>query len=290
MKKILMLLTFTLTSITFLISCEEENLISGGSNSSATTNSGPTSTTGNTNTGATKCYLKDVVETEGSNSYKSTFTYNTKNLLEKEDADGAISTYDYDANNRVTRLTMVDGTAKETFIYSYDSKGNITKVVYDATGTPYDILIKDYTFTSNANGQVTKVSANTPEGKVDFGFEYDAKINLKKMTITANGQTETLIENLTFDDKPNIYTNSGLSKVHIPLVLLGTLFGGNLSYYMNTNNILTDKGVSFFGLDVSTTTYKYEYGKDNLPTKQTYTTIIGTDKTSGSATFAYACK
>jgi YD repeat-containing protein len=288
MKKISLLFTFILTCCIVLTSCEDENLITGASNSTATTTTNNGSNSGNTSTA--KCYVNEMSETKDNSTYKTSFTYNTKNLLEKINNSGAISTYDYDANNRVTRLTMVDGTAKETFIYSYDSKGNITKVVYDATGTPYDILIKDYTFTSNANGQVTKVSANTPEGKVDFGFEYDAKINLKKMTITANGQTETLIENLTFDDKPNIYTNSGLSKVHIPLVLLGTLFGGNLSYYMNTNNILTDKGVSFFGLDVSTTTYKYEYGKDNLPTKQTYTTIIGTDKTSGSATFAYACK
>lgn len=286
MKKILLLLTSTLTSFIVLTSCKDENLIAGASNATGATannsNSGSTSTT--------KCYLKDDIETIDGSSYKSTFTYNTKNLLEKENADGSISTYEYDANNRVTRLIIVDGAAKETFTYNYDSKGNITKVVYDATDTVYDILIKDYTFTSNANGQITKVAANTPDGKVDFGFEYDAKNNLKKIVLKGGGQTETVIENLTFDDKPNVYTNSGLGKVHIPLVLLGTLFGGNLSYYMNTNNILTDKGFSFFGLDVSTTTYKYEYNKDNLPIKKTYTTTIGTDKTTGSNTYSYTCK
>ena len=284
MKKILLLLTFTLTSFIVLISCKDENLITGASNATDTT-------ANNSNSGSTtKCYLNNEIETKDGSSYKSTFIYNTKNLLEKINNDGSISTYEYDTNNRVTRLTLVDGAAKETFTYTYDSKGNIVKVVYDATGTPYDILIKDYTFTSNANGQVTKVSANTPNGVVSFGFEYDAKNNLKKIVLTGGGQTETVIENLTFDDKPNVYTNSGLGKVHIPLILLGTLFGGNLSYYMNTNNILTDKSLSFFGLDVSTTTYKYEYNKDNLPTKKTYTTTIGTDKSTGSNTYSYTCK
>lgn len=297
MKKILLLLTIMLISLTTLISCEEENLISGAStntNNTKTpsdttkTNNGSTSTSGNTST--KKCYINSIAETEDGTTYNTTFSYNTKNMLEKIDNDGAISTYEYDANSRVTRLTLVDGAAKETFTYTYDSKGNISKVVYDAVNTPYDILIKDYTFASNANGQVTKVSANTPDGVISFGFEYDTKNNLKKITLTGGGQAETVIENLTFDDKPNIYSNSSLSKVHIPLVLLGTLFGGNLSYYMNTNNILTDKSVSFFALDVSTTTYKYEYNTDNLPIKKTYITTTGTDKTTGSSTYKYTCK
>lgn len=274
---------------TLLISCEEENLINGGSKST----SNPTSTTGTITTGTTtssKCYVKDITEVIGKDTYKTQFTYNTKNLLEKANNDGAITTYEYDANSRVTKQTVVDGTATETYSYTYDSKGNITNIKYVAKNTPIDIFVKEYIITSNSSGQITKVTAVTEDGNVDFLFEYDSKNNVKKLIISANGKKETLIENVMFDDKSNAFLNASLGKVNIPFVIVGAFFGENLTYFMNNNNVLTDKIVGVFTPEAATTTYKYEYTKEGFSSKMTYVKIIGKDQETGSNSYTYNCK
>jgi hypothetical protein len=101
---------------------------------------------------------------------------------------------------------------------------------------------------------------------------------------------ETLLENLTFDTKTGAYTNTALAKANIPAVIIGLFFGENLTYYMNTNNVLTDKVIGVFTGEPVTTTYKYDYTKENVPSKMTFIQIDGTDKYEGSATYAYDCK
>ena len=156
--------------------------------------------------------------------------------------------------------------------------------------TPFEVLIKEYILTNNAAGQVTKVVGVTKDGNIEFTLEYDAKSNLKKIIVLASGKKETLFENLTFDDKTNIYANTGLGKVHIPFVLIGSFFGINLSYYMNTNNVLTDSRVSAFSTDIVTTVYTYTYAKEGQPSKMSFVETQGKDKTTGSSTFTYNCK
>lgn len=270
--------------LALLISCEEENLINGGSRNTVNTTPNPS------NTNISKCYVKDIIETTGQAIYKWQFTYNTKNLLEKINNDGSIFTYEYDGNNRVTKLSIVDGVATETFNYSYDSKGNILNAKYSAKDTQINLFIKEYNFTTNASGQVSKVTAVTDNGNLDFLLDYDAKNNLKKIVLDTGTEKVLLLENLTFDDKSNVYANTGLAKVDIPFVLLAAVFGENSTYYMNTNNILTDKGISFLSDDLSTTTYKYEFTKEGFPSKMTYIRIIGKDQETGSSTFSYDCK
>jgi YD repeat-containing protein len=288
MKKPLRLILMVILPLALLISCEEEDLINGGSKST----SNPTTTTPTTGTTptSTKCYIKDVLEVIDGQTYKSAYTFNAKNLLEKVDNDGAITTYSYDVNNRITTIAIVDGVAVETFTYSYDSKGNITTIKYVAKNTPIDIFIKQYNLTSNANGQITKIVAVTDDGNLEFTLEYDAKSNLKKIIMVEDGLKQTLFENLTFDDKTNVYANTGLSKVNIPFVLIGAFFGENLSNFMNTNNVLTDSRVQGLSPDKITTTYKYEYAKEGQPSKMSFTEIQGNQKTTGSSTFTYNCK
>lgn len=284
MKKNLLLKMMVILSLTLLLSCEEEDLINGGSKSTGNTGT----TTGNTNT--SKCYIKDILETSEQDTYKYQFTYNAKNLLEKINNDGSIFNYEYDGNNRVTKLSIVDGAATEMFNYSYDSKGNMTNIKYEAKDTPFNILIKEFNLTTNVSGQVSKVIAVTNDGNIEFLLDYDAKNNVKKIALNTGTEKVTLIENLTFDDKSNVYANTGLSKADIPFVLLGAAFGENSTYYMNTNNILTDIGVSFLSDDVSATTYKYEFTKDGFPSKMSYVRIIGKDQETGSGTYIYDCK
>ncbi len=299
-NNILQLISTVLFSV-FLFSCEEEDLINGGSKNTTTgtatpvTGTTPTTTTPTTGTtpttttpAATKCYIKEISSVENGVTSKEVYTFNAKNLLEKVDNDGAISTYTYDANNRVSKLAMVDGAATETFAYTYDSKGNITNVKYTAKNTPIDLLITEYNFTTNATGQVTKVVAVSKDGNLDFSLEYDTKNNLKKLSVNANGVKNTLIDNLTFDDKINTYQNAELSKIHIPLVVIGAFFGKNLSYFINTNNILSDKATGLFG--DSATIYSYSYTKEGQPAKINYTRTEGKDQIKGSSTYTYVCK
>lgn len=288
MKKLLLLLTISTFLLLTLNSCEEENLITGASTNKAntTTNS---STGTNTASSSTKCYVNAIVEVEDGDTYINKLTYNTKNLLTTSDQDGALSTYEYDANSKVTKLTLVDGTGVETYTYSYDSKGNMSNIKYTAKNTPISLFITEYKLTTNSSGQVSQVTAVTEDGNIDFTFEYQGN-NIKKLIATADGQKETLIENLTFDAKSNVFVNTGLTKANIPFIIVGAFFGTNMTKFVNANNVLTDKLLGILSADPVTTTYKYEYNKDNLPSKMTYVQIDGKDKLEGSSTFTYDCK
>lgn len=289
MKKPLLLLTILIASLFLLNSCEEENLITGASTNTGNTTTNPSSGS-NTGTTTPKCYVREVIEVEDGETYTNKLVYNTKNLLTTLDQDGAVSTYEYDANNRVTKLTVVDGAAVEIYTYSYDSKGVMNNIKYSSKNTAITLFANEYKLTTNANGQVTQVSvvSEDAENNFDMLFEYD-KNNVKKVIFSAGGQKMTLLENLTFDTKTSVYANTGLAKVNIPYIVVGLYFGENLTYLMNANNILTDKTISIFAGEVSTT-YKYEYTKDNLPSKMTYIQVDGTDKYEGSATYSYDCK
>ena len=288
MKKLLLLLTLSTASLFTLNSCEEENLITGASTNTGSTTNNPTTGT-NTGSTTTKCYVKEVIEIEDGETYKNKLAYNTKNLLTTSDQDGALSTYEYDANNRVTKLTQVDGQGVETYIYSYDSKGNMTNIKYSAKNTPITLFITEYKLTTNASGQISQITAVSEDGNIDFTIEYD-KNNIKRLIASADGQKATLIENLTFDAKTNVFANAGLVKANIPFIIIGAIFGENLTKFVNTNNVLTDKLIGIFSTEPVTTTYKYEYNKDNLPSKMTYLQIDGKDKYEGSATYTYDCK
>lgn len=289
MKKFLLLLTISTASLFILNSCEEENLIAGASTNTGNTTNNPTTGT-NTGSTTTKCYVKEITEIEDGETYKNKLTYNTKNLLTTSDQDGAVSTYEYDANNRVTKLTVVDGAAVETYTYSYDAKGVMNNIKYSSKNTAITLFANEYKLTTNASGQVTQVSvvSDDAENNFDMLFEYD-KNNVKKVIFSAGGQKMTLLENLTFDTKTSVYANTGMAKVNIPYIVVGLYFGENLTYLMNANNILTDKTISIFAGEVSTT-YKYEYTKENLPSKMTYLQLDGKDKYEGSTTYSYDCK
>ncbi len=289
MKKPLLLLIISTALLFSLNSCEEENLIAGASTNTGNTTNNPTTGT-NTGTNTPKCYLREVIEVENGDRYTTKLTYNTKNILEKTDNDGAITSYEYDGSGRVSKQIIADGTATETYSYSYDSKGNMTNIKYTAKNTSFNLFITEYKITTSASGQISKVEAVTEDGNVDFLLEYDAKNNIKKVIVDADGRKSTLIENISFDDKSGAYTNAGLKKVEIPFIIVGAFFGENLTYYMNTNNVLSDKTLGVFNTEIVNTTYKYEYTKDNLPSKMTFIQIDGTDKYEGSATYSYDCK
>jgi len=288
MKRTLLLLIQLILPVVLLISCKEENLINAGSRPNANNPNTPGTTTNpSTPNSTTKCYLKSISGKEDFGNYSSSFSYNAKNLLEKEEGDGQTTLCVYDASNRISKITHTDGNAVEIFSYEYDSKGNITKAKYTSTDALLDLPFQEFIYTTNSKGQVEKVTAVTSDEKIEFNLEYDAKSNLKKIILNAD-KKETILENVSFDDKSNIYANTGLSKVNIPIIIIGSVFGENLSYFLNTNNILSDKTLSVFS--TNTTTYKYEYTKDGFPSKMSYIRKVDTDTEKGEEAYSYDCK
>lgn len=285
MNKNVLLLSITILSLLTFASCKEDDLVNGGSRAT----SGTTTTGGNTSSTA-KCYVSQMVEQEDGETYTTKLFYNTKNILEKIDMDGTVTSYTYDANGRVSKQVVVDGGATETYTYSYDSKGNMTNIKYNAVNTNFTLFISEYKITTNASGLITKVVAVTEDGNVDFPIEYDAKNNIKKILINADGTTETLIENYTFDSKSSAYANVNMGKVSIPHVIIGAFFGENLTFYLNANNVLTDRTFGAFSQEPALSTYKYEYSQDGMPSKMSFSRKEGTDTSTGTATYGYNCK
>ncbi|GAB3504435.1 hypothetical protein GCM10027442_06520 [Emticicia fontis] len=246
----------------------------------------------NPNNNTPKCYVSEIKNTEDGVSYNTKFTYNAKNLLELKDEDGFTTKYEYDANSRITKMIMTDDFAEtvETFSYEYDSKGNMSKVKYDAEGGMVELLLTEYVYTTNAKGQVEKIQAMSPDGPIDFVFEYDAKSNIKKISAAAGPQKLTLIENFKFDDKSNVYVNTNLSKAYLPHILVSTIFGFNMTYLFNPNNILSDSAISMFTGETETATYDYGYTAEGFPSKMTAVRKYAGDTTKEEETYTYSCK
>lgn len=125
----------------------------------------------------------------------------------------------------------------------------------------------------------------------DFFIEYDAKNNIKKISIEEDGKRITLLENISFDDKPNAYTNAKISKAYFPHIILGVILGGNYTTYFNANNVLSDRVISSLAEIEIKTTYKYEYNKEGYVSKLKASFMVpGESPQEAEQTFTYICK
>jgi len=286
MKKNLLLLIIAAFSTFIMVSCKEDVMLA---NPNGTGNNGNTNNPGGTNgsnTNTTGCIISEIGEGEE----KKNFNYSDKNLLLSEEDNYGKSTFEYDANNRIVKISY-DASGIETFTYEYDSKGNISKARYSTEGNGFFSNIREMNYSTNAKGQVDKIQAITDENeKSDFLFEYDAKNNIKKVMVSASGIKETLIENVSFDDKQNLYTNTNLAKAYLAHTVLGAIFGANGTVYCNTNNVTSDKTLDFFSESFVPTTYTYQYNEKGLPSKVTWKRDSEENPESGEQTIKYNCK
>lgn len=288
MKKTLLSVIIATLSTFSLLSCGDETGMLANPNGSV--NPSNPGNPGNPNT--PKCYVSEVKNTENGKSYTTKFIYNSKNLLETKDEDGLVTKYEYDANSRITKMVINDSNAEtvETFTYEYDGKGNISKVKYNSEGGMAELLLSEYNFTTNAKGQVEKIQAISPDGPIDMLFEYDASSNIKKISVTDGAKKITLLENLKFDGKANVYTNTNLSKAYLPHIVVTTLFGINMTYLFNPNNILSDSVVSFLTGDSEVSTYDYGYTAEGFPSKMTVLRKYDGETSKEEETYTYTCK
>ncbi len=298
MKKTLLSVIIATLSTFTLISCGDESGML--TNPDGVVNpSDPNGNPGNPNNpnATNKCYIKEIKTTSADPDDASTvkLTYNSKNLIESREDNGEKTTFEYDENNRLTKINAPASSGinrSETLYYEYDGKGNMSKIKYEIKDPDFDDAIIEYALTINAKGLVEKVRETSPdqEGFYDYLLEYDGKNNITKVILVEDGEKTTLVENLKFDDKSNAYVNANLAKAFLPLILMGADFGLNITYYFNTNNILSDKIYSPFTEEYVPGTYDYAYSPEGYPLKMTISrkTSMGTEKEE--QTFTYSCK
>ncbi len=285
MKKILLLVIIATVSTFILLSCgkEDGSLINP-------TGVKPTDPDPGGNNGSTKkCYVSEIQFTDDQDNYTTKFTYNAKNLLETMVEGETSTSYQYDANNRITKMLINEDGGVEVFTYDYDAKGNIVKVEYNSEGKLFSITWSEFIYTTNAKGQVEKIRVITDEDPGDYFFEYDGNGNIKKITFSDGIKKLTFIENLAFDNKSNAYLNTNLSKAYMPHILIGTIFGVNMTCYFNPNNILSDKLMDFTG-GVETSTFNYGYTAEGYPSKVNAVRVYDGETIKEQQNFTYSCK
>ncbi len=141
--------------------------------------------------------------------YTDYFIYDKKGKLVSLDPDFA-QTIDYDKKGRMIRFSYLSSGVHFDLSYNNNSFLPVAmKYYYPALGG----LIGIDSFVYNKNGEIienTFVNLWSPDYSSTWSFQYDAKHNVKKVTVkSSNGGTAypadgyTFAEILKYDDKPN---------------------------------------------------------------------------------------
>jgi uncharacterized protein YkuJ len=289
MKKTLLLVIIATLSIFILVSCGKEDVpLANPDGKPIDPNANGNNGNPNPNPTAKKCYVNEILFVDDEEKYTAKFTYNSKNLLETKVEGESSTSYQYDTNNRLTKMAISEDGGVELFMYDYDEKGNILKVKYSSEGKPFTITWSEFVYTTNTKGQVEKIQVKTEEGPADYLFEYDGS-NIKKVMVSNGTKKLTFIENLKFDTQSNVYLNTNLSKAYLPHILMGTIFGVNMTHFFNANNILSAKVTDFTG-GVETSTYNYGYNAEGYPSKMNAVRVYDGDTTKEEQNYTYSCK
>ena len=113
---------------------------------------------------------------------------------------------EYNDNNLVTKITYTSPSESAVNSFSYDSKGNVTRHMYElAIGSYNELKVTENTFDSN-NKLVKSVITPTRGGTDTKEYEYDSKGNVTKITYTTNTSTSsaTSYAEYTYDAKGNL--------------------------------------------------------------------------------------
>jgi RHS repeat-associated protein len=220
------------------------------------------------------------------------YTYYDNGQVKTVTDSNGITTYEYDGQNRITKITNPQG---NTIVYTYDSVGNRTSVV-NTVGTTsstttyaYDPVTNQLnsisnpdgstaSYTYNANGNtLTKVEKNSSGNTTSTAsYEYNTNNQLTKVT-KSNGD---VIE-FTYDGN-NKRTSKSLDGVVTKYLYDGDLVseetdatGNTLAYY-----VYDDKGTPI-SVSKGGQTYNYQYNAHG--------DVVALTDSSGNvvATYAY---
>lgn len=294
MRKTLLPVIIATLSTFVLLSCGKEDGMLA--NPDGPINPNPGGNNGNAN--AKKCYVSEIKTSQDDPNEEESivrFTYNAKNLVESREENGEKVSFQYDANNRIIKMSAPASPSfdrSETITYQYDSKGNMSKIIYEIKSSDPEGYTMEYALSTNAKGQVEKIRETTSDDEefYDYLLEYDGKNNITKVIILEDGVKTTLVENLKFDDKSNAYTNTNLSKAFLPFILIGADFGSNFTYFYNANNVLSDKVLSPFSEEIVPGTYDYGYTAEGFPSRMTLSRESPFGIQKEEQTFRYNCK
>lgn len=321
MKKIILLVAVAAVSTFTLLSCggEELNLVNPDGAKGPTCNVVEMKqfADGDTSTIKFTYNAKNLLisQLDGDKGWK--YEYDDKDLIIKITANEEgeeIIKYEYDSKGNISKAIydLKDRffSMHEEFVYTVNPNGQVEKITViseeeeidegdidngEDNGGDEEEDIEDNGEDSGEeegeeDGGERKGFRKKSEGE-DFFIEYDAKNNIKKISIEEDGKRITLLENISFDDKPNAYTNAKISNAYFPHIILGVIFGGNYTTYFNANNVLSDRVISSLAEIEIKTTYKYEYNKEGYVSKLKASIIVpGQSPQEAEQTFTYICK
>lgn len=204
----------------------------------------------------------------------TTYTYNASNkVATRVDPDGAITTFSYDSKGNVINSVIdnVGGSPDETGTYTYDVNNRLIQVVY--TRDSLEPWITNYTY--NAGGQLisSHEGGSNPSAFINtYAYPNTTTRNpsLHSFIYTGNGDTFTAtyeydnkINPEKFLDKPSLAPDNNVIK--------------SISLLQNTHS--------------ATATYTYQYNDIGYPISATATSVYldGPPSTS-TIEFTYNCK
>jgi len=247
--------------------------------------------------------LSSQVETVNGETRTVSYTYDDDNRLTQTQDGSSVRTYSYDGFGRLASyVTRYDGATKLTQNYTYRTTSNgatsqVASVEYDNINNDYDIT---YSYTYDANGNITSVITTDDEGKtLTTTYVYDSANQL----IRENNQAGDFTRTWTYDNGGNItsrkeyaYTTGTLGAVETAdTYVYGDSAWGDLLTKYNDNPLSYDDVGNLTG-DV-TWRYTWHHGrqlasmakKDGSETWSfTYDASgMRTSRTKGSKTYEY---
>ncbi|RYU94040.1 hypothetical protein [Emticicia agri] len=231
------------------------------------------------------CLLKNASHGHG---IVYNFDYDTKKLMTSLEGFADFDRISYENGLPVKAENSRD---KSYYIlFQYDAKGGLSTINFvgkDSAGKPFEFKSNAYV---NTKKQVERINLSLPifEDILETTITYDKAGNVAKISIIKDGKTNTLLENLSFDDKNSPYLGLPLSNVMLYFVIFSASVGTeNTTYFINKNNVTSAKVYSING-DISYN-YQYDYNDKKFPTKTRITRKYNGKDENYHESFSYNC-
>lgn len=170
--------------------------------------------------------------------------------------------YTYDGDDIVKTEEYISGTLARTWNYTYNTNGQLIKIVMTAPGNVNEISTLTW---SDKNHFLFKRENTTWEVELTNN-------NLTKKTVKVDGESNVGTHTFTYDGNNNPYKNiKGYNKVNIIYAFDGS-----------ANNVTKEEWSTTSPVSNNVNIYSHEYNADQFPTKTTAKLYAGTPQESTS--------
>ena len=212
--------------------------------------------------------ISSVASDFGSFDYTKQYTYVT---------DGTNTSY------LVGSYTSTVGTSSTTYNYTYDSNGNITKIIKNGTETTYSYdnlgqLIKEQSgrvtknYTYDNAGNITSIKTVTTRPNTDFDHILYAVVNPGLPSITTVTKTLSYTDS-EWGDLLTSYDGTTITYDEI---------GNPLSYYNGSAYTFTWEGRKLVGAVKGSNVLSFTYDDSGIRTSKTVNAVVHTYQLNGS--------